>query len=200
MIDTLWFRCTSVIFVWSFSFPLEWVMWKYCHCVRRLVIVWDDCNRSLISNSGPGMWLQWDRPLQWLVCVSVCVCECHFSERKVNTVLDSQPSADFTRSSVGLKPEPHPSLQPDTAVGVQAGLRVSVPMHLLIPQSTCHWAVMMKLQKRSMWLNSLLIFVGAETSNFTSKNALIIIIRKRRMIPSCLRASLGSEHNLINES
>lgn len=57
-------------------------------------------------------------------------CVCHFSDRRVNTVFDSQSSADFTQSFFGLKPEPHPSVKPDTAVGVQAGHRVSVPMHL----------------------------------------------------------------------
>lgn len=56
VIHTLWFRCT-LFFVWSLSFPLEWVMWKYCHCVWGLVIVWDEYNCSLIFNSGPDLWL-----------------------------------------------------------------------------------------------------------------------------------------------
>lgn len=106
-------------------------------------------------------------------------------------MLDNQPSADFTQSSVGFKPEPHPSLQPDTAVGVQAGLRVSVPMHLLIPQSTCHWAVMMKLLRGSVLFNSFLIFVGAALSICASKNTLKKEIMIMLMIPSCLRAFLG---------
>ena len=65
---TLWFTrdLDAHFFVWSLSFPLEWVMWKYCHCVLKIGDSWDDCNRSLIFNSGPGLWPYWDRPLQWL--------------------------------------------------------------------------------------------------------------------------------------
>lgn len=49
---TLWFTpCDDLdahCFCPLLSFPLEWVMWKYCHCVWGLVIVWDDFNCSLI--------------------------------------------------------------------------------------------------------------------------------------------------------
>lgn len=62
MIHTLWFRCTLLLSGPFFS--LEWVMWKYCHCVLRLVISLRR-NCSLILNPEPGLWLGSGTPLQW---------------------------------------------------------------------------------------------------------------------------------------